>query len=315
MEPARLHVPFGNAAQRGLHDSLVAEESGNIVELEGSKYIRLLSYSSECQTWFGESNRERKRVEDVLEQENGQRQGFSTGSRSGSRCKSDSKPLERSSLSDEQTGAYKNVRYSKLSSTPNKENARDNDKEDAPGNDKEYAPGNDKENARFVYKFRYRTILSLEDITEDDIGYDSDTEIVRPDGFEDLGRNKDEADILGCLQELNYDDDSVDTDEELRRRLERKKRRWNTRPFRRTHSQIVGSDTDDDSLYRLNIVKAGSGPRRLRRKPNGEKSSLIFEGLGEADNEEERGAAPNQERLQPLPFWVLQESRTDLDSD
>ncbi|KAF9630816.1 hypothetical protein BFW01_g1378 [Lasiodiplodia theobromae] len=159
--------------------------------------------------------------------------------------------------------------------------------------------------------------FDLEEITEDDIGYDSDAEVVRPDGFEDAGRNRDDAGISECLEELNCDDDSVNTDEELRRRWERKKRRWSTRPFKRTHSQIVGSDTDDADLDGLGTHEAGSGARRLRRKLNGgrrERSSLIFEDLSEADNEEEHGVAPDQEGLQSLPFWVLQENRMELDS-
>ncbi|OJD32642.1 e3 ubiquitin-protein ligase mgrn1-like [Diplodia corticola] len=170
--------------------------------------------------------------------------------------------------------------------------------------------------------------FDVEEITEDDIGYDSDVEVVRPDGFEEAtgaknlaGCTGDDAGISESFEELNCDDESVNTDEELRRRMERKKRRWSTRPFKRTHSQIVGSDTDDADLDGLGTYGAGSGARRLRRKLNGgrrERSSLIFEDVGEGDDEEEHASSasmpPDTEGLQSLPFWVLQENRMELDS-
>ncbi|KKY24195.1 hypothetical protein UCDDS831_g02527 [Diplodia seriata] len=169
--------------------------------------------------------------------------------------------------------------------------------------------------------------FDVEEITEDDIGYDSGAEVVRPDGFEDASgakdlarRTYDDAGISESFEELNCDDESINTDEELRRRMERKKRRWSARPFKRTHSQIVGSDTDDADLDGLGAHDTGSGARRLRRKLNGgrrEKSSLIFEDVDEGDDEEHGSSGsmpPDLEGLQSLPFWVLQENRMELDS-
>lgn len=182
--------------------------------------------------------------------------------------------------------------------------------------------------------------FDVEEITEDDIGYDSDTEVVRPDGVEEATGQKparngpeDDAGISGRFEELNCDDESLNTDEEQRRRFERRKKRWSVRPFKRTHSQSIGSDTDDADLDGLGSHEAGSNARRLRRKLNGapgagDRSSLIFEDLGDSytlteEQEQDHGSGGSMTRpasdppdlggLHTLPFWVLQDPM-ELDS-
>lgn len=174
--------------------------------------------------------------------------------------------------------------------------------------------------------------FDVEEMTEDDIGYGSDTEVVFPDGVEEAtgtketrDRNGDDAGISGKFEEMNCEDESIGAGEDQRHRFERRKKRWSGRLFKRTHSQSIGSDTDDADLDGLGSYEAGSSARRLRRKLNGgpgDRSSLIFEDLGDSytlpeEQEHAHGNGPSMppdvEGSHSLPFWVLQDPM-DVDS-
>ncbi|EKG17767.1 hypothetical protein MPH_04982 [Macrophomina phaseolina MS6] len=177
--------------------------------------------------------------------------------------------------------------------------------------------------------------FDVEEISENDIGYDDDTEVVHPDGFEDAkdkrGGPADDAGIARSFEELNCEDENISSEEERRRRTERRKKRWSGRQFKRTYSQSFGSDTDEADLGSLGSHESGSHTRRLRRKLNGrvgeptDRSSLILEDLGDSytfTEEENNGGGgmtrppsipSDLEGLQALPFWVLQD-RMEVDS-
>ncbi|KAK8178272.1 hypothetical protein BC567DRAFT_208724 [Phyllosticta citribraziliensis] len=110
--------------------------------------------------------------------------------------------------------------------------------------------------------------LDVEEVTEGDAVHNG-LEIVQPDGVEepsaerDRQRNGDDCGIATRFQDLNCDGDESGKSgfgERQRRFLQRKKRRMDRR-FKRTFSEIEGSDADDptDDL---------SPARRLRRKVN-----------------------------------------------
>lgn len=165
--------------------------------------------------------------------------------------------------------------------------------------------------------------------------YDSETEVVRPDHFEDAsserateeGLETDTGIIsrfssLHCAGELN--------DEEQRASYRKKKKRWSAGIFKRSHSQSVGSDTDIEDSEALDAHDVDSSARRLRRRvrgPGENRSSLIFDELPntnivEVEEPDDVGSGkgppsiPSDDgfALDALPFWVLDDPM-DVDWD
>ncbi|KAF2147061.1 uncharacterized protein K452DRAFT_303960 [Aplosporella prunicola CBS 121167] len=173
--------------------------------------------------------------------------------------------------------------------------------------------------------------FELEEVEENDSWLGSGAEVVRPDDVEEpnaqgSGNHDDDAGVATQFQDLNCYDDTVGSDEERKRRYLQKKKRWSQGLFKRTHSQSIGSDTDDmDDTEGMDAQSVGSSTRRLRRRVRGpgDRSSLIFEDLGSTHINEEKepgeahsgmpnGSEPpslpsDQEGLGALPFWVLQD--------
>ncbi|KAF1984475.1 hypothetical protein K402DRAFT_302879, partial [Aulographum hederae CBS 113979] len=175
--------------------------------------------------------------------------------------------------------------------------------------------------------------FTLEEVSGSETGYDSDTEIVRPDQFEDAdsdegisGRRERDSAFLNGFEKLNCEADS-DEEEQLRRYRSRKKR-WSAGLFKRSHSQSVGSDSDIDDSEELGAHDVGSSARRLRRRVRGpgDRSSLIFDELAqhivevEEPEEETHGLEPvvppdiDAHSLAAMPFWVLSDPM-EIDSD
>ena len=177
--------------------------------------------------------------------------------------------------------------------------------------------------------------FELEEV-ESDPEYDSETEVVRPDHFEDASSERAteerlEADTgiiskfssLHCSGELN-------DEEEQRASYRKKKKRWSAGIFKRRHSQSVGSDTDIEDSEALDAHDVGSSARRLRRRvrgPGENRSSLIFDELPntniveveEPDDVGSRKGPPSIPSddgftLDALPFWVLDDPM-DVDWD
>lgn len=177
--------------------------------------------------------------------------------------------------------------------------------------------------------------FELEEV-ESDPEYDSETEVVRPDHFEDASSERAteerlEADTgiiskfsgLHCTGELN-------DEEEQRASYRKKKKRWSAGIFKRSHSQSVGSDTDIEDSEALDAHDVGSSARRLRRRvrgPGENQSSLIFDELPntnivEVEEPDDVGSSkgppsiPSDDgfTLDALPFWVLDDPM-DMDWD
>ncbi|KAF2802026.1 uncharacterized protein BDZ99DRAFT_469298, partial [Mytilinidion resinicola] len=124
--------------------------------------------------------------------------------------------------------------------TSAQESDDDDDSDAAESGKEEQNPPRKVEHADFV----------LEELEESDPGYDSETEVVRPDQFEDakseqgLGERLDtDTGIVSGFSKLKCEGDSND-EEEQRRSYRKKKKRWSAGIFKRSHSQSVGSDSD-----------------------------------------------------------------------
>ncbi|KAF2203906.1 hypothetical protein GQ43DRAFT_352407, partial [Delitschia confertaspora ATCC 74209] len=163
---------------------------------------------------------------------------------------------------------------------------------------------------------------------DSDTDYDSDTEVVRPDQYEDAKSEKDRDEIeenafVKKFSDLQCSEGSDDEDEQRRSYL-RKKKRWSAGIFKRSHSQSVGSDSDDGE--QLDAHDVGSSARRLRRRvrgPDDRRGSLIFEDNGfpnirhiaevEEPDDGMFGKGPpsipsdDGFTLDELPFWVEEE--------
>jgi hypothetical protein len=134
---------------------------------------------------------------------------------------------------------------------------------------------------------------------------------------------------LAALHRVNDDDNREEWLEQLRRR----KRRSSGSVTKRTLSQSIGSDTDDEDLQPVTFLGAnelGSSARRLRRKV-GERSSLIFddppprieeEGEGpesceevvEVSREEEEKERGTENLNKELPYF-MQDMDVDSEED
>ncbi|KAF2834847.1 hypothetical protein M501DRAFT_1020451 [Patellaria atrata CBS 101060] len=177
--------------------------------------------------------------------------------------------------------------------------------------------------------------FTIEEITESDAENDSETEVVRPDQFEDArSENATKRDsgshtgIVDSFQQLNCEADS-ESDEQTRR-YRAKKKRWSAGVFKRSHSQSVGSDSDMEDVEALDAHDVGSSARRLRRRVRGpgDRSSLIFEDMphphivevSEPESGVDRGppSLPSDIEdftLDALPFWRVSDPMAiDLDS-
>ncbi|KAF2402361.1 hypothetical protein EJ06DRAFT_336025 [Trichodelitschia bisporula] len=137
------------------------------------------------------------------------------------------------------------------------------------------------------------TDFTVEELSDNDIGYDSETEIVRPDQTEDapsecgsVKRCKLDHEILEKFRSLNCDtQERAEFEKAQRMKYERKKKKWSIGgKKKRSHAQSIGSDSDDvDDLEPMEAQQVGSSARRLRRRTMGPsdgerpRTSLIFD--------------------------------------
>ncbi|OCK74657.1 hypothetical protein K432DRAFT_310310 [Lepidopterella palustris CBS 459.81] len=211
------------------------------------------------------------------------------------------------------------------------EESDDEESDDGESDDREY----NKEEGRPVRRVENAEFV-LEEL-ESDPGYDSDTEVVRPDQCEEANSEKAaeepleiDTGIIRGFSKLQCAGESNDEDEQ-RRSYRKKKKRWSAGIFKRSHSQSVGSDTDIDEPEALDAHDVGSSARRLRRRvrgPGDNRWSLNFEDIPnkniievEEPNDGGNGKGPpsipsdDGFTLDELPFWVLDDPMdVDLDS-
>jgi hypothetical protein len=135
--------------------------------------------------------------------------------------------------------------------------------------------------------------FTIEEMRDSDMQSDSedDISVVQPDHYEyaesDMSQGlrpvsntidsstRSLADDLEKLDCNNHDEKREAWLQE-QRKLRRRKRLSSGSVHKRTLSQSIGSDTDDEDVQQLDANEAGSSARRLRRK-TGDRTSLIFD--------------------------------------
>lgn len=167
----------------------------------------------------------------------------------------------------------------------------------------------------------------VEELSDDDVGYASDIEVLRPDELEEVESESESSDgqdsedkrdphaaIVRRMSKLHCEDTGLS---ERRQRQIRK--RWGSGLFKRTHSQTLGSDPETDYVGAMDDQDVTT--RRLRRRVRGpdDRSSLIFEdvnGAGQSEQGERSsvgtpsrpGSSSREDQsLSSLPFWVLED--------
>ncbi len=136
--------------------------------------------------------------------------------------------------------------------------------------------------------------FTIEEIHESHMHTESDDalSVIRPDQYEDAesvgalsnGARRSSADtvtrsLADELKNLTCEPTLADHDAWiLQQRLRKRKNRLSSGSIhKRTLSQSIGSDTDEEDLQFYDANEAGSSARRLRRKVAGERTSLIFD--------------------------------------
>ncbi|KAL2063993.1 hypothetical protein VTL71DRAFT_4487 [Oculimacula yallundae] len=192
--------------------------------------------------------------------------------------------------------------------------------------------------------------FTLEEIDEGDYeDWDSDDEdVIRPHQYEDaesdraasvrsVPRSEIDPRVLAGLENLQCVNENLEDERELwleqRREEKRRKRRSSGSVQKRTISQSIGSDTDEEDLKPVTFEGAneiGSSARRLRRKTKGERSSLIFDDPPPRIDEEDEGPESVEEivevdegdsdieggDLRELPYFrYVQDMDVDSDDD
>ncbi|CZT01269.1 uncharacterized protein RAG0_09008 [Rhynchosporium agropyri] len=187
----------------------------------------------------------------------------------------------------------------------------------------------------------------LEEICEEEYeDWDSDDEdVIRPHQYEDaesdraasvrsMPRSEIDPRVLTDFQNLQCENEDLEGVREIwlekRREEKRRKRRSSGSVQKRTISQSIGSDTDEEDLKPITFEDSneiGSSARRLRRKTKGERMSLVFDDPPPRIDEEDEGPESVEEiievheghtdreggNLRELPYWYVQDM--DVDSD
>lgn len=180
--------------------------------------------------------------------------------------------------------------------------------------------------------------LEVEEVEEDDMIYYSDSEVKRPDQFEDARSDKateskveDDTGIVHKFKRLQCDEPSdPEEEEEQLRRYRMKKKRWSAGHYKRSHSQSVGSDSDIEDPDAMDAHDVGATARRMRRRTRGpsNRGSINFGELLSSrpvveveeppDSDVDGGQPPSIPSddgftLDSLPFYPL-EGPMDVDS-
>ncbi|PVH87798.1 hypothetical protein DL98DRAFT_222307 [Cadophora sp. DSE1049] len=167
--------------------------------------------------------------------------------------------------------------------------------------------------------------FTLEEFGESDYeDWDSDDEdVIRPHQYEDaesdraasvrsVPRSEIDPRVLHGLKNLHCEtpEDEREIWLEQQRAEKRRKRRSSGSVQKRTISQSIGSDTDEEDLKPVTFEGAneiGSSARRLRRKTKGERTSLIFDDPPPRIDEEDEGPESVEEIVE------VNEGETDIE--
>lgn len=130
--------------------------------------------------------------------------------------------------------------------------------------------------------------VTVEELVEGDLGYATDVDVVYPeeleektsstsedDSSEDDG-NESDTGISQRFEELGCHD-SEEAEFERKRREKHLRTRTNSRLFKRSHSQIIKSDSEVSDMEAMGDHDLSSSARRLRRRLDGTSAIEVFD--------------------------------------
>ena len=153
--------------------------------------------------------------------------------------------------------------------------------------------------------------VKVEELTESDLGYITDVDVVYPEELEEIGSDSDED---ASISDSNESDDSIERhfsrlgcDESEEAEFERKRRekhlkkRTGSRVFKRSHSQSVKGDTEVTDSDAMGDQDHDGTARRLRRRVRGPSGvEVVFQDVAKS-SPEHRALAPAAEILERRP--------------
>lgn len=178
---------------------------------------------------------------------------------------------------------------------------------------------------------RRKSVLAKGNFTVEEIDYEDwdsdDDDVIRPHQYEDadsertmsvksVSHNELDPHIVDEFQSLNCDaEDEREAWLQAEKIKRRRRRRSSASVQKRTLSQSIGSDTDDEDLQPVTFDAndAGSSARRLRRKTN--RTSLVFDDppprIDEEDEDEivemQQGEHGYDYAMRELPYYIQME--------
>lgn len=183
-------------------------------------------------------------------------------------------------------------------------NKRRLDRSDSPASS--IHPAETTSPAKKVVKRSSRDNIRVEELTEGDLGYATDIDVIYPEELEEYDSESSSSEYDGPdtpnamarrLSRLTCNDDEGTA----QRRQRHLRRRAGSRLFKRTHSQSVESDGEELEPEQLDAHDVGSSARRLRRRVRGpgQRSSLVFEDIPRSEPDAgavDTGSSPEQTR-------------------
>jgi len=188
--------------------------------------------------------------------------------------------------------------------------------------------------------------LFIEEITEDDIGYESDTEVIFPCHCEDFQSDIEQAkedveeaeesddsfdwsssdseSLVGDMESLLLRHQEREFEEAQRQKYLRKKKRWSKGGnHKRNHAESIGSESDTEDIIPLDDADVvGSSARRLRRRTDTleirPRTSLLFEDppreIEELKHLQGDGEVIDTDDELMLPPWMYPGMDVDIES-
>jgi hypothetical protein len=154
------------------------------------------------------------------------------------------------------------------------------ERNDSPASVKSIHPAETSSPAKKAARQQVEDGIRVEELTEGDAGYITDVDVVYPHELEevesDSERESDSSDegsesgdeISSRLSRLGCDD-SPEAEFEKKRRAEHRRKRRDSRVFKRSHSQSVKSDADVTDPEAMADHNVAASARRLRRRVRG----------------------------------------------
>ena len=179
--------------------------------------------------------------------------------------------------------------------------------------------------------------VKVEEVTERDLGYASDIDVVYPESLSEVNSETDGDDERSSSDDDEHSDsgiarrmsklqcaDGESESEVVRRRLERRSRR-SQHKVKRTHSQSVKSDTEVTDPDAMDDQDVEASARRLRRRTRGPaETKMSFGGVLARSSPEVRdfattaasrpGSGAGHGKLEPsVPFRLAESDVMDVD--